>query len=486
MEDLTFLDAVELSEMVRKRRISSLELLDHFVTRVERANPKLNAIVTFDLERARKRANDADKALARGENWGSLHGVPITVKDTLETAGIRTTAGAPVLSAHVPTTDADSVARLLSAGAVLFGKTNTPIFAGDGQAYNEIFGTSNNPWDLTRSPGGSSGGSAAAIAAGLTGLELGSDIGGSVRGPAHACGVYGLKPTHGIIPLRGHIPGPPGTLAETDIGVVGPIARSARDLDLALRVMAGPADDRKAAWRLELPKPRRSSIREYRVAAWLDDPAFPVDQEVRLRLEGTVDALRRTGVKVDDRARPEVDFTRAYRTYLALLLPIMSGGLPEDLLKAMAAIGDSAPANTDDRKSIWARAYTIRHHGWLAMHEERERYRVRWGDFFRNYDILLCPPMSLPAIRHDHSEPINSRTLTVNGKQVSYFDALIPWAGLIGMVFLPSTCAPVGRTADGLPVGIQIVGPYLEDRSTIDFAGRLAEVMGGYERPPEA
>jgi amidase len=195
---------------------------------------------------------------------------------------------------------------------------------------------------LTRSPGGSSGGSAAAIAAGLTGLELGSDIGGSVRGPAHVCGVYGLKPSHGIIPLRGHIPGPPGTLAETDIGVVGPVARSGRDLDLALSVMAGPADDRKDAWRLELPKPRRSSIREYRVAAWLDDPAFPVDKEVRLLLEGTVDALRRTGVKVDDRARPEIDFTRAYRTYLALLLPIMSGGLPEDLLKAMAAIGDSS------------------------------------------------------------------------------------------------------------------------------------------------
>src|SRR5262249_41696214 len=282
MEDLTFGDAVALAELVRSRKISSRELLDHFLNRNEKINPKLNAIVTFDLERARKRADDADKALSRGESWGPLHGVPITVKDTLETAGIRTTAGAPMLSEHFPTTDAVSVARLLSAGAVLFGKTNTPIFAGDGQAYNEIFGTTNNPWDLTRSPGGSSGGSAAAIAAGLTGLELGSDIGGSIRGPAHVCGVYGLKPTHGIIPLRGHIPGPPGTLAETDIGVVGPIARSAKDLDRALSVLAGPSDDRKVAWRLELPKPRRSSIREYRIAAWLDDPAFPVDTEVRV------------------------------------------------------------------------------------------------------------------------------------------------------------------------------------------------------------
>jgi amidase len=485
MDEITFADATTLANSIQKREISCRELLGRYLAQVERVNPKLNAIVTFDVERARTRAAKADEALAHGQNWGPLHGVPITVKDTLETAGIRTTAGAPMLSKHVPTIDAVSVARLLSAGAILFGKTNTPIFAGDGQAYNEIFGTSNNPWDLNRSPGGSSGGAAAAIAAGLTGLELGSDIGGSIRGPAHVCGVYGLKPTHGIIPLRGHIPGPPGELSEADIGVVGPIARSARDLDLALGVLAGPIDERKIAWRLELPTPRRNSIRDYRVAAWLDDPAFPVDTQVRSRLEAAIEAIRRAGVNVNDRARPEIDFARAYRTYLALLLPITSGGLPEQRFKELAAIGDMTHKNTTDREALWAHATTIRHRGWLAMHEEREIYRARWADFFREYDILLCPPMSVPAIEHDHSEPINSRTLIVNGAKVSYFDALIPWAGLIGMVLLPSTCAPVGRTASGLPVGIQIVGPYLEDRSTIDFANRLVEVVGGYERPPE-
>jgi amidase len=483
MDDLAFRDATDLTDSIRRRKISSRELLDHYLTRVNQLNPKLNAIVTLDIERARKCATEADEALARGENWGPLHGLPITVKDTLESAGIRTTAGAPMLSAHVPTTDADSVARLLSAGAILFGKSNTPMFAGDAQAYNGLFGTSNNPWDLTRSPGGSSGGAAAAIAAGLTALELGSDIAGSIRGPAHVCGVYGLKPTHGIIPVHGHIPGPPGTLSEPDIGVVGPICRSARDLDLALGILVGPNDERKVAWRLDLPKPRGDSLRDYRVAAWLDDPAFPVDTEVRSRLEVAVETLRQAGVEVNDRVRPEIDFARAYRTYLTLMLPILESGLPEDSFKARAIIGDSAPEEATDRETVWAHAVTIRHREWLARHEERERYRARWADFFRDYDILLCPPMSVAAIHHDHSEPISSRTLEVNGAQVPYLDALIPWAGFIGMVLLPSTCAPVGRTPTGLPVGIQIVGPYLEDRSTIDFANRMAEVVGGYERP---
>jgi len=484
MAELTFKDATELAELIRKREVSSRELLDQYLAQVERTNPKLNAIVTFDLERAKKRADEADQALARGENWGPLHGVPITIKDTLETEGLRTTAGAPELSGHVPTKDAVSVARLKGAGAIIFGKTNTPLYAGDGQAYNEIFGTSSNPWDLTRSPGGSSGGAAAAIAAGLTGVELGSDIGGSIRSPAHVCGVYGHKPTHGIIPLRGHIPGPPGTIAETDIGVVGPIARSARDLDLTFSVLAGPSEDRGIAWQLDLPRPRRSSLREYRVAAWLDDSAFPVDAQLRARLEAAVEALRRDGVTVNDRARPDIDFARANRIYINLLLPILSGGIPEEAFKKMAAIGDAVPSDTIDPRAASAHATTIRHREWIAMNEERERYRARWADFFRDYDVLLCPPMSVAAIEHDHSEPIGSRTLTVNGKKTPYFDALLPWAGLIGMVLLPSTCAPVGRTPAGLPVGMQIVGPYLEDRTTIDFARRLGAVIGGYERPP--
>src|SRR5215813_13046429 len=295
MSDIAFRSALELVVALRNREVSSRELLDHYLKRVERYNPQINAVVTLDVDRARKRADEADQALARGELWGPLHGLPMTIKDTIETAGLRTTAGAPIHTNHIPAHDAPVVARLKAAGAIVFGKTNTPVFAGDAQTYNPIFGVTNNPWDLTRSPGGSSGGSAAALSAGLTGLELGSDIGGSIRNPAHYCGVYGHKPSYDIIPLRGHIPGPPGLLSGTDIAVLGPLARSAKDLSLVLGLLVGPDEDEGVAWRLELPSPRRGALREYRVAAWLDDPVCPVDNEVRRRLEATVEALRHKG-----------------------------------------------------------------------------------------------------------------------------------------------------------------------------------------------
>jgi amidase len=484
MDDSAFRGAAQLAGAIATRKVSSRELLDDYLARIDKINPALNAVVTLDTERARKRADEADRALARGESWGPLHGLPITVKDVFETAGIRTTAGAPAFSAHVPKADAIAVARLQAAGAVLMGKTNTPMFAGDGQSYNAIFGTTNNPWDLARSPGGSSGGSAAAIAAGLSALELGSDIGGSIRSPAHSCGVYGLKPTYGIVPLRGHIPPMPGTLAEVDIAVAGPIARSFDDLDLALGVLAGPSEERKIAWRFELPAPRQKSLREYRVAAWLDDPLFPVDSEVRTRLEAAADSLRRAGVKVDDRARPKIDFAKVDIVYNRLVLPLLAGFLPPEQFAAMAKLADSAPADLTDVAVFEARAYTLRHRDWIAVNEAREQLRARWAEFFRDYDVLLCPVMCVAAIEHDHSEPIEKRTLMINGIRRSYWSAILPWARLSGTAYLPATAAPIGRTASGLPVGVQIVGPYLEDRTTIDFARKMADVVGGYERPP--
>jgi len=484
MDDPAFHGAAELVEAIRIRKLSSRELVDHYLARIEKINPALNAVVTLDIEAARQRADAADRALARGESWGPLHGLPITVKDVFETAGLRTTAGAPMFSDYVPTTDAIAVARLKAAGAVLIGKTNTPIFAGDGQTYNAIFGTTNNPWDLARSPGGSSGGSAAAIAAGLSALELGSDIGGSIRSPAHCCGVYGLKPTYGIVPLRGHVPPMPGTLADIDIAMVGPLARHADDLDLALSVLAGPLEESRIAWRLDLPAPRRKALREYRVAAWLDDARFPVDDAVRSRLEAAVEALRRAGVNVDDRARPAISFAKVDIIYNRLVLPLLAGGLPPETFSAMAKLADSAPADSIDPAVFEARAYTLRHRDWIVVNEQREQLRARWADFFRNFDVLLCPVMSVAAIAHDHSEPAAQRTLMINGIRRSYWSAIMPWARLAGTPYLPATAAPVGKTSSGLPVGIQIIAPYLEDRTAIDFARRLAEVIGGYERPP--
>ncbi len=483
MTDLALRPATELVAALRTGAVGSRELLDLYLARVERLNPALNAVVTLDVERARAAAEAADAARARGELLGPLHGLPMTVKDTLETAGVRTTAGAPELAGHVPSRDATLVARLRKAGAVVFGKTNTPTYAGDAQTFNPVFGVTRNPWDVERSCGGSSGGSAVAVAAGLSAAEIGSDIGGSIRNPAHYCGVYGLKTTHGIVPARGHVPGPPGALGAYDLGVMGPLGRSADDLALLLDVIAGPDEAAAAGWRLTLPPPRRSALREYRVAAWLDDPYCPVDAAVRGRGEATVAALRAAGVAVDEKARPVPDLGAAYRCYEKLLWPVMSGGLTPDQvaeLAQMAAISEPDDANALDR---FARAVTLRHRDWVFLDEERQQLRAAWAEFFRRFDVLICPITPVAAIPHDQEGTLLSRSITVNGAARPYLDQIV-WAGLVTMVLLPATVAPVGRTPAGLPVGLQIVGPYLEDRTTIDFARRLGEVIGGYEPPP--
>ena len=483
MTDLGLRSAVELVAMLQKGDVGSRELLDHYVARVERLNPALNAVVTLDVERARKAADAADQARARGAILGPLHGLPMTIKDTLETAGLRTTAGATMLAEHVPATDAIVVERVRAAGAVIFGKTNTPPFAGDVQTFNPVFGVTRNPWNLERTPGGSSGGSAVAIAAGLAGAEIGSDIGGSIRTPAHCCGVYGHKPTHGIVPGRGHIPGPPGTLGEYDLGVMGPLGRSADDLALLLDVLAGPDAIDAKAWRLTLPPPRRRSLRDYRVAVWLDDPFSPVDAEVQARGTATVAALRAAGVTVDETARPVPDLGAVHRCYEKLLWPILSGGMTAEDVAELAKVADASPPDPTNLYDRFTRAVTLKQRDWLAVDEERQHLRRGWAEFFERFDVLICPVQPLPAIPHDHEETILSRTIRVNGAERSYIE-LIVWAGLVTMALLPATSVPVGPGPSGLPIGLQIVGPYLEDRTTIDFARRLGEVIGGYVPPP--
>ena len=246
MAQLPFRTATELAAALRAKEISSTELLDCYLGRIEELNPGLGAVVTLDADRARREAAEADRRLARGAAAGPLHGLPVTVKDCLETAGLRTTCGAPELAGYVPERDAEAVGRLRSAGAIIMGKTNLPAWASDCQSYNELFGTTNNPWDAGRTPGGSSGGAAAAVAAGLSALELGSDLGGSLRIPAAWCGVYTLKPSFGIIPVDGHIPPPPGMPAEVDIGVVGPLAEPGHTA--CLRCVDLTRTERDPAW----------------------------------------------------------------------------------------------------------------------------------------------------------------------------------------------------------------------------------------------
>ena len=485
MPELGFRSASHLVRALRQREISSRELLDHYLARVGRWNPGLRAVVTLDTERARRRADEADAARARGEIRGPLHGLPISVKDCFETSGLRTTAGSRRLSEYVPISDAVAVARLEAAGAILFAKTNTPALAMDWQTYNPLFGTTCNPWDASRTPGGSSGGSAAAIAAGLTGLELGSDIGGSIRVPAGWCGIFGHKPSWGIVPQRGHIPGWPGSLREDDINVIGPLARSAEDLALALGVLAGPLADRARAWRLELPPPRRGALREFRVAAWLDDPATPVDSAVRERLEAAVAALRGEGVAVDEQARPGFSLEQAVDTYRRLMIPIAATVIRDAEFAAINKHADATAPEDHGEMARDLRSVGVRHRDWLLLHEERERQRALWADFFRRFDVLLCPVAPVVALRHDHGEPMLLRKLEVNGAERSYTD-LFAWPGLVGVAHLPASVAPVGRTRDGLPVGIQIVAPYLEDHTSIAFAAQLESLLGGFEAPAGA
>jgi len=445
--ELATATTTELVAALRERRVSSRELLDGYLERIATHNPALNAVVTLDPDGARAAADAADRATARGHATGALHGLPMTVKDAFETAGMRTTAGAPDLAGYVPATDADAVARLRREGAVVFGKTNLPVFAMDWQTSNPVFGTTNNPWDLTRTPGGSSGGAAAAVAAGLTGLEVGSDIRGSLRHPAHNTGVFTLKPSFGVVSTRGHIPGPPGTLSTPDMAVVGPVARSADDLDVALDVLAGPDAAASTAWRLRLPAPRGRSLSDYRIGVWLDDATCPVDATVLDVLSGAVDQLRGEGGRLDPEARP---------------FPLAEASEVFERLFAAAV----SPGAAD----------------WNLVNEHRYRLRARWADFFRRYDVLLTPVAPVAAIHHDLAGDVTTRTITVNGRSRPYTD-FSTWPGLAGGSYLPAAVAPAGLTTDGLPVGIQIVAPYLEDRTAIDVARHVERVVGGFRAP---
>ncbi len=435
------------------RELSSRELLAELLDRVERYNPVLNAVVTLDVERAMAAAARADAAIADGHVLGPLHGLPMTVKDTFATAAMRTTAGATELAEHVPDRDAMAVARLRQAGAVVFGKTNSPAFAGDWQTVNDVFGPTNNPWDLGRTPGGSSGGSAAALSAGLTPLEIGSDIGGSIRNPAHFCGIVGHKPTRGVIPYRGHVPSP---LGQPDLAVAGPMARRVTDVRLALSVLVGPDDENAVAWKLKLPKPRTDDVGSLRLAALVDEPSTPVDESVRASLRGALDALEAAGAAVDRQPPLPLDLFEVNLLYQRMVGP--------------EVVAD----------------HQLTHTEWLAASERRQQLRAEIAHFFTRYDALLLPAFSVPAFPHDH-RPMDDRRLVVDGREEPYSQTAMFWAGLATLLWLPATVVPVGLAAGGsagLPVGVQIVGPYLGDRTTLGLAAVVERLMGSVGVPP--
>jgi amidase len=481
MVDLPFQSATALAAALRSKKIGCRELLELYLARVERFNPTLNAIVAMDLPAARKRADEADAALARGEIWGSLHGVPMTVKESYDVVGMPTTWGVPELKDNLPKRNALAVDRLIAAGVVLFGKSNVPLLLADWQSFNAIYGTTNNPWDVARSPGGSSGGSAAALAAGLCGIEAGSDIGASIRNPAHYCGVFGHKPTYGIVPTRGQAL--PGTFAASDISVVGPMARSAGDLAVALEAMAGPDEIDGAGLRLELPAPRRKRLAEYRVALMLDDPNSEVDRAVQDRLQALADFLAKSGAQVSDRARPDIDTSEAQRIYIQLLRAATSGRQTPPVFARNLELARTLAPDDDSYFARMTRANTMHHKDWLAANNARHRMRLAWAAFFKDYDLLLSPAAASAAVPHDQNGERHERTITVNGKQVPTTDQLF-WAGYSCVAYLPATVAPAGVTPEGLPVGVQIVGPQYGDRTCIDFARLLEAEFCAFEPPP--
>ncbi|MFC1820187.1 amidase family protein [Thermodesulfobacteriota bacterium] len=483
MEEWAKQSALTLTKAIKDRKISSSELLEYFIERYERLNQEINAIVATNLVQAREKAADADKALAKGEVFGSLHGLPMTLKDNLEIIGMPTTYGSPLFAKHMPEENADVVQSVLDAGAVVFGKTNLPLRAMDTQSFNDVYGQTNNPWDISRTPGGSSGGAAAALAAGLTGLEIGNDIGGSIRFPAHFCGIYGHKPSYNIVSRHGA--NKPWSQFKTrfpmdaDMAVNGPLARSAEDLLLAMEIIVGPPAYQRKAIKITLPEPRKNAFSEFKVGVWIEDPLYPPDNDISAVLSDFIDRLTRTGVTLVNK-KPDIDLKRSH--YLRNAFEVATTILmqPAELYdKAVNAL----ESNEENIKS-WAKAMTMKHRDWKLLDMERSFLRQKWDDYFNDVDIMLCPVTRIPAHPHDHT-PMRNRVVKFNEETLKYWDVMGPWNSLSLVAYLPATVVPAGFTPGGLPVGIQIVGPYLEDLTPIQFAINLEkEIIGPYQLPP--
>jgi len=487
MEEFAFKSAVKLLKAINEKVISASELLEFYIERYERFNKQLNAVVDTNFENARKQAKQSDEALLKGHNWGPLHGLPITIKDCIEVAGMHTTWGSPIFKDYVSYRNADVVQSLLDAGAIVFGKTNAPLFAMDSQSFNEVYGQTNNPWDLERTPGGSSGGAVAALAAGLTGLEIGSDLGGSFRSPAHFCGVYGHKPSYGIVPMHGQ--SPPLDIftidyaVDIDHAVTGPLARNAEDLDLIMDLIVRPARPQRKSVKIELPPPRRKSLKEYKIGLWLDDPNFPPDSEVGDCLQKRVDRLSKKGVNIEEK-KPDIDFSHSlnifYRLHNLALVFLKPQGEFDQLLQTSKTLDE----NDQSLEAIVARNSTSFYRDWQLLNIERSKLRQKWDDYFREFDALLCPAVRVAAFLHDHTD-FKKRTTKFNDLDLPHIDIIMPWAGLATVSYLPATVAPVGITSGGLPVGVQIVGPYLEDRTPIHIAKLFEKTLGGFIPPPD-
>jgi amidase len=470
-----------VGKAIRRGDISSLELTELMFKRIDSINPRINTVVTPMREEALSQAKEADAARAKGTFFGPLHGVPVTIKDAFDVKGVRTTFGNPAFKDHIPTRDSAVVERLRRAGAILLGMTNVPFMLADWQSYNDIFGQTNNPWDLTRTPGGSTGGGAAALAAGIGYITPGSDIGGSIRGPAHFCGVCGHKPTLNLVSLRGHMQLSADDFGEPNyLAVAGPLARCAKDLKLALEVLGGPDGDDAVAYSWRLPPPRRQRLKDYRIGYVLDDKLCPVSSDVRTVLTDAVAALRRAGANLTEGWPPGVNPEGENRNYVFLLDSFFADDMPDEKLAEVRARADKQDGSWE---ALTALAQAGPHKNFIAARSKQIAARATWQGYFRTHDAFLLPTAVVPAFKHDHRPSWKDRVLETPEGPRPYTD-LFFWISFATHTGLPATVVPVGLTNERLPVGMQIIGPYLEDATPIDLAAKMEELLGSF-RPPK-
>lgn len=481
--NLLYASAFDIASAIKRRHISAAETLEFFLARVEEHNAGINAVVALDIERARERARQADDAAKNGEDRGPLHGTPLTIKDALCTEGLVTAGGMPEYRHNVPATNAIGVQRYIDAGAIVFGKTNVPFMSADLQSYNDLYGVTNNPWNPERTCGGSSGGAGAAVAAGLTPLELGSDIGGSIRTPSHFNGVFGHKPSYGIVPQRGHLPPGETALMETDLSVVGPIGTSPADLEKALDILVGPPPEAARAYTIDLPPARTADPAQLRVAVWSDDALCPVDTDIAAAIEAAADTLESLGAAVDREARPDFRPRKNHLNYSVMLSAAIGAGMPDSVFETMRELAENTGPDDTGFAALQARGVASSYRDWARRFEQRQRLRASWAAFFRDYDVLLCPCAHLTAFPHDHSPDMIARGHTVNGREREYLDILF-WAGLTLNAGLPATATPIATSSEGLPIGVQVVADYLEDRTALAVAKILEAHHRAFVPPP--
>jgi len=482
-DDPQYRTTTELVAALQAKKVSASELLEQSIKRIEQLDQHINAVVVRDFDRARAAAKAADEALARGERKPLL-GVPMTVKEAYNIAGLPTTWGLPNFKGWTAPKDAVVVTRLKEAGAVILGKTNVPVLLSDWQSYNEIYGTTNNPYDIGRTPGGSSGGSAASLAAGYVSLEMGSDIGGSLRTPAHFTGVYGHKPSYQIVPERGQsFPRiEPIPSRGNGLSVVGPMARSANDIALALDIIAGGDEEGDGVgWRLALPAARRKDLAGYRILLIDTHPLGPTSEDIRSALGKLALRLEKSGAKVMRSHALFPDLAETTRNYIRLLSPVLNQGRPPSYYEQMRSEAAALPADDQSLGALWLRNMNPPYQDWAAANRARTVFQWKWHLLFREVDAVLCPAMPTVAFPHDHS-PAAQRMLDVDGTKVPYINNIM-WAGFATAGGLPATVAPIDRTQTGLPIGVQIVGPMLEDRTPIMLASLMEREYGGFVPP---